>query len=296
MGLTGLDVDAAAEDDTGIGGASLSRDYEAAKKAAGLPSDSRASQPKYLQVGRGKGLSGLLGSSIYAARFKLDALTNELLEPLSDLLGKKDYLFEGDKPSSLDCLAFGYLSLMFYPGVPQAWLKEAIQTRFPRLMSYIWRMREELFGGEDVKAADVWSISGSEESEDRIESALHRLGLRLPWRPAPRRTIARVAMKVTREVTSSISFVSSFSRPHIHHSSSRQKESVVSQLPSPILVRSILGLSTVAAAALAGVAINQRRNPRHGDLVLWALRPAMGLNSFGQAGDFLSVFANQLPR
>ena len=150
LGLSSLDVAEASEHMRGPGAGTASSEYEAAKMAAGIPTDS---EPKALSMGRGKGLGGLLNSPIYAARFKLDALSNELLEPLSDLLQKKDYLLEGDKPSSLDCLAFGYLSLMFYPTVPQAWLKETTQTKFPRISRYIQRLRKEFFGGEEVNSA-----------------------------------------------------------------------------------------------------------------------------------------------
>ncbi|KAF2202586.1 hypothetical protein GQ43DRAFT_448003 [Delitschia confertaspora ATCC 74209] len=237
LGLSSLDVSTAIDSDDGIGGASLNRDFEAAKKAAGLPSDSRSNKPKVLQLGRGKGLSGLLGSPVYAARFRLDALTNELMEPISDLLGKKDYLFEGDKPSSLDCLAFGYLALMFYPSVPQPWLKETIQARFPRITRYISRMREELLGGEDIKPADVWSITHSEGTVEEIETSLHRLAMHLPWRPQPSRGITSGARTAGREIISSLSLLSAFTRPPNNDSSPSATKKTRSELPSPLLSR-----------------------------------------------------------
>lgn len=294
LGLSGLDVDTANEGDTEIGGASLNREYEAAKKAAGLPSDSRANQPRILQMGRGKGLSGLLSSPLYAARFKLDALTNELLEPLSELLGKKDYLFEGDKPSSLDCLAFGYLALMFYPSAPQAWLKEAIQSRYPRIHRYIGRMRDELLGKEDVKASDVWSLVQSVENDEEAGATLRRLGMRLPWRPRKVRGISSAAVTATQEMAQSLPFLSSFSQSEVYGVSGRhfQDKEPVSQLPSSLVVSSIMGISAAFAALLAGMAIHHRQNP-HGDLVFSALRPVGGWSSYGEAGDVLSVLAGR---
>ncbi|KAF2738459.1 hypothetical protein EJ04DRAFT_541381 [Polyplosphaeria fusca] len=155
LGLSSLDVAIAADDANQPGSGTASSQFEAAKRSTGLPSG----QPTSLNLGRGKGLRGLLSSPIHAARFRLDGLSNELLEPLSDLLKQKDYLFGGSKPSSLDCLAFGYLALMLYPTVPQAWLKETIQARCPRLLRYITRLRGELLSGEDTKASDVWTVS-----------------------------------------------------------------------------------------------------------------------------------------
>jgi sorting and assembly machinery component 37 len=296
LGLNGLDVDTANEGDTEIGGASLNREYEAAKKAAGLPSDSKASQPRILQMGRGKGLSGLLSSPLYAARFKLDALINELLEPLSELLGKKDYLFEGDKPSSLDCLAFGYLALMFYPQAPQAWLKEAMQTRYPRILRYIGRMREVVLGKEDVNPSDVWSITSSADNDEETGVSVRRLGMRLPWRPRRSPAISSAAVTATQEIISSLPFLSSLSRPVTHNTSGRplHDKEPASHLPSPLVVKSVWGFSTACAAVLAGMAIHHRQHPHEGDQVFSALRPVMGWRGYGEAGDVLSVLAGRL--
>ncbi|KAJ4326415.1 hypothetical protein N0V94_000090 [Neodidymelliopsis sp. IMI 364377] len=130
MGLDSLDVDTRAEESAGPGRGTASAEFEAAKRAAGLPTDS---QPSIMKLGRGKGIGGFLGTPQYAARFRLDSVSNELLEPLTDLLGEKEYLLGTAQPSSLDCLAFGYLSLMLFPALPQAWLKETMSTKSPEL-------------------------------------------------------------------------------------------------------------------------------------------------------------------
>ena len=83
----------------------LGSDFEAAKREAGIPTAETGAQPNMLSMGRGKGLQGFLSSPIYAARFKLDTLTNELLEPLFVFLGKKNYKNEGGRPSSFECIA-----------------------------------------------------------------------------------------------------------------------------------------------------------------------------------------------
>jgi sorting and assembly machinery component 37 len=282
-------MNTAEQDSSKSGGRSLASNFEAAKKDAGIPT-----QPKVLSMGRKAGIQGLLSSPIYAARFKLDNLSNELLEPLASLLGKKDYLLEGGKPSSLDCLAFGYLALMFYPPVPQAWLKEALQARFPRLVSYIGRMRDELLGSEDVKAADVWSLSSRRRDDADIESVLHNLGLHLPWRPPPSQSLYLPVVKATQEIVNNLPLVSTISkRPAIIQADSTQPaEKARSSLPSPFALNVFLAFSAAATAAIASIAIHHRRSPREGDLIFWALRPQP--KGLGEAGNILSVLANQL--
>lgn len=182
-----MDVNDAGQGARGPGSDTASSEYEAAKRAAGIPGSENS---KVYSMGRGKGLGGLLGSPMYAASFKLDALSNELLRPLSDLLGKNDYLLAGDKPSSLDCLAFGYLALMLYPPVPQAWLKEAIQTKYPRIFRYIRRLREDLLGKGDIHSSEVWDIASSGASTR----------LSLPWQPRPRKAAYSHLLLAAREI------------------------------------------------------------------------------------------------
>ncbi|KAF2270822.1 hypothetical protein CC78DRAFT_1263 [Lojkania enalia] len=287
QGLSSLDINAAGDDSTHPGSGTSGSEFEAAKRAAGLPSGNRATLPNALNLGRGKGIRGIFNSPIYAVRFKLDALINELLEPLLDLLGKKDYLLDGSKPSSLDCIALGFLSLMLYPDVPQAWLKEAIQTRFPRLLRYIRCMREELLGGEEVQVADVWLISHSTNSPKH--------SLRLPWHPSPSRTPLFTIVTTAREVTTKLPLLSALLRPAVTYQIDDRKlaKSIPSSLPSPLFINSLCSLSVALAAALVGAAISHRRSPRSGDLVFQALRPNL---RFGEAGNVLSVLAYQLPK
>ncbi|KAF2254610.1 hypothetical protein BU26DRAFT_417413 [Trematosphaeria pertusa] len=225
LGLSSLDVHEASQEAHGLGSGTASSEYEAAKRAAGLPSDSK---PNVFQMGRGKGLGGLLSAPIYAARFKLDTLSNELLDPLSDLLGKKGYLLEDEQPSSLDCLAFGYLALMLYAPVPQAWLKETIQTKHPRIARYIQRLREELLGAEETKAAEVWSASSGCASDAKWL---------LPWRRKPS---PKVSPQLARDVVSNIpllSYIPGFQRNTIQADSLEVARKSSTSLPSAVFSR-----------------------------------------------------------
>jgi hypothetical protein len=279
MGLGSLDVDTTAEEGFVPGRGTASSEYEAAKRAAGLPTES---QPKPLRMGRGK---GLLGTPVYAARFRLDALSNELLEPLADLLGRAEYLIKGSQLSSLDCLAFGYLSLLYYPAIPQAWLKETIQTRFPRIASYIRRLREEVFSSENINAADVWSIS--------VGSAEATRGVLLPWQ-ARSQSLTFSALSGAREIFGNLPLISSCvqgtSIAHLEPQTNSTMQR--SRLPSPIFTNTLLGVAAAATVVLASLAVHHRRSPREGALIFWAHRPSVGL---GEAGNILSVLANQIP-
>ncbi|KAI4713176.1 hypothetical protein J4E89_002155 [Alternaria sp. Ai002NY15] len=281
MGLSSLDVDTTAEEGFVPGRGTASSEYEAAKRAAGIPTES---QPSAMSMGRGKGLGGLLGGQVYAARFRLDALSGELLDPLSDLLGKHDHLFSGEQPSSLDCLAFGYLSLLYYPTVPQAWLRETIQTKYPRIGAYIRKLRKEFFYTDEVDPVDVWSVSTGAKKSLRSTS--------LPW-TARSQTLASSTVASAREILGNIPGLSALSRRHnvVVSEPTLVSKRIRSELPSPLFVSTLLGVTTVFAVGLASLAVHHRRSPREGELIFWALRPTTGL---GEAGSILSVFANSL--
>jgi hypothetical protein len=278
----GLDVDTRAEEGFAPGRGTASAEFEAAKRAAGLPTDS---QPSVMSMGRGKGIGGFLGTPKYAARFRLDAVSNELLEPLSDLLGQNEYLLGTTQPSSLDCLAFGYLALMLFPAVPQAWLKETISTKFPRLATYVRKLRQDIFSNEDTSAAQVWAITTGSKSLVAEKPFL-------PW-TTKSQSFSSYTFTGVREVMGNIPVVSSLLNretilpPEPLPSSSR----ITSALPSPLFVSTLLSFTAAVAVGFVSLAIHHRRSPRDGDLIFWALRPTIGL---GEAGNILSVLG-QLP-
>ncbi|KAH9868537.1 hypothetical protein J1614_007609 [Plenodomus biglobosus] len=282
MGLGSLEVDTAVEEAFAPGRGTASSEYEAAKRAAGIPTDG---PPKAMSMGRGKGFGGLLGGPVYAARFRLDALSGELLEPLSDLLGDHDYLLRGSTPSSLDCLVFGYLSLLFYPSLPQAWLKETMQSKFRRLVKYIQRMRQHVFQDEVTDPSKVWSTMTGSANASR--------GMLLPWQPR-RQTLASSAAACTREILGNVPVLSlPFQRQSfvvLEPQSVPRNEK--SELLSPLSVNCLVCVTTAFAVGLASLAVHHRRSPRDGALIFWALRPSVGL---GEAGNILSILAHQMP-
>lgn len=285
MGLDSLDVDTRAEEGTKPGRGTASAEFEAAKRAAGLPTDSK---PTAMSMGRRKGLGGFLGTQQYAARFRLDAVSNELLEPLSDLLGNNDYLLGTSHASSLDFLAFGYLALMLFPAVPQAWLKETISTKFPRLASYVRKLRRDVFTDEVVDPAHVWAVT-----TDSAESVTEMPTLnKLPWAARPQ-SFTHHTSTALQEVFGNIPVISSLlEREAVTNEESVSRPScIVSELPSPRSVNTLLGLTAAVAVGFVSLAVQHRRSPREGEIIFWALRPAFGL---GEAGNIFNVLG-QLP-
>ena len=127
MGLSSLDVDAAQEE-------------EDKKESAGLT----AQIPKSLRKPR-QTVTSLLARNQQKNRFRLDAVTEDFFEPLSNMLDTKKWLL-GDHVSSADCLALAYLALMHTPQWQHAWLGEALRTKHSKLDEWAHRHVTGTFG------------------------------------------------------------------------------------------------------------------------------------------------------
>ncbi|KAJ4397426.1 hypothetical protein N0V93_001654 [Gnomoniopsis smithogilvyi] len=87
----------------------------------------------------------------HAALFRLEAAGIECLGVLADLKGRHDegrFFYAGQRATTLDCLAFGYLSLMLVPEVPRPWLRDLLRRRYDCLCVFVDGVRDELFGGD----------------------------------------------------------------------------------------------------------------------------------------------------
>lgn len=81
-----------------------------------------------------------------AVAIRLYGLTEDCLSVLDDFMKSSDdekpmSFFETEKPTSLDCLAYGYLVLMRDAPVPRSFLKDWIVTKAPRLSKFIDGMK-----------------------------------------------------------------------------------------------------------------------------------------------------------
>ncbi|KAE8321559.1 Tom37 C-terminal domain-containing protein [Aspergillus sergii] len=140
LGLSSLDLQAIEDQ--------RQREHSAAVAAGQIP-------PNFIRRPRDT-VTGLLGKTSQQNQFRLDALTGELFEPLEEILGDKVYLLTGENegPSSLDCLAVGYLSLALVPELSFSWLRDAMKSKAPRLTVYTERMRQQCYGlGAEVSHA-----------------------------------------------------------------------------------------------------------------------------------------------
>jgi sorting and assembly machinery component 37 len=155
LGLSSLDLEANEEERT--------RERSAAAAAGQIPKNLIA-RPR-------ETVSTLLGKTAQNSRFRLEALTADLFEPLEQLLAGKAYLLSDQEPSTLDALVVGYLSFGLVPGLPAPWFAEALQSKAPRLAKYVARVRDECFGVVDV--ADAFKDTPSPSSK-------------LPWRQPER--------------------------------------------------------------------------------------------------------------
>ena len=90
-----------------------------------------------------------------AERIKQVAIAANFLQAIQSRLGEGRYFF-GDKPSSLDCLAAGYLSLGLYAELPNGWLREEMLAQHGRLCTYVGEVRGKMLG-DDVDVVAVMS-------------------------------------------------------------------------------------------------------------------------------------------
>lgn len=154
LGLSDLNIDEQPEDKK--------------KQAAAASEDSRGflKVPERLRSSLNRGVKAAL-SPEHAALFRLEAAGVECLGVLADLKGRHDagrFFLGGQRATTLDCLAFGYLSLMLVPEVPRPWLRDMMRRRYDCLCVFVDGVRDELFGG-DVASSLPWVITEKVKSE-----------------------------------------------------------------------------------------------------------------------------------
>lgn len=181
LGLSSLDVDAAQKEaelkqDTGL--------------AAQIPE--RLRKPK-------ETVSKLLGQNAAKDRFRLDAVTAEFMEPVEDLLGRKEYLLS-DSMSSVDCLAIGYLALMQRTDQPHGWLKAALTEEHGRLGKWSEKIVKTSF-----ESALPWLASASVTGAERWLAVMGNLVAALPVVGRSHATIELPQVRSTQATTVHVS-------------------------------------------------------------------------------------------
>jgi sorting and assembly machinery component 37 len=130
------------------------RDHSAAVASGQIPPN-LIQQPK-------ETVSKLLGRTAKSNHFRLEGLTADFFEPLEAMIAKKPVLLPADEensPSSLDCLAIGYLSLALTPDLAFPWLRDAMRAKAPLLTAYTERMRARVFPALPWREPERISVS-----------------------------------------------------------------------------------------------------------------------------------------
>ncbi|KAI9656241.1 MAG: hypothetical protein M1821_004904 [Bathelium mastoideum] len=171
LGLSALDID---KDD------SQASTNERADSA--LPSEESV-KPRSLLLPRKETIRSMLSGHQYTGRFKLDALMSAFFDPLSSLLSSKEYLLSSSHPTTLDCLATGYLALALSPRPPQPWLRNTLNTKYPSLRAYTTRMLHLVFDSVPINSADIRSLNALRDPEV-VSRFRTEKGYSLPWSPS----------------------------------------------------------------------------------------------------------------
>ena len=146
-------------------------------------------------------VSGLLRRREHSAVFKLHALADNFFEPLQEMLGGSDYFLERAEMSEVDCLAYGYLSLMFYPDMPQNWLKTTLMLKYGKLVSFVERVNGEL--NMKTKVEEVMALAEC-TSEQEIVAMRKENGMTLPWTSPATSSIVDVVSTISSDLFSRI--------------------------------------------------------------------------------------------
>lgn len=88
-------------------------------------------------------------------KFRLEAITDTLMEPLEAMLDGKQYLVDDENLTSFDCLCFGYLSLLLYADVENTWISESMKTRYGAVCEYVARLRRQLLRDSTCNVQEI---------------------------------------------------------------------------------------------------------------------------------------------
>lgn len=193
-------------------------------------------------------VSKLLGRTAQQNHFRLEALTAEFFEPLEAMLGQKAYLLaaeEDEMPSSLDCVALGYLSLALVPELTFPWLRDAMRTKSPRVAAYTERVRRRCFGQTRVEVAHAFSPQSAPSS--------------LPWRTPSRISVAAVSSTLLDTLAESTPFLRNIRTHNKLKAGAQSPDADLSDLERKVVSRAADAgkddLYASVAAVVGGVAV-----------------------------------------
>ena len=196
LGISSIDVDDV-HDDLSNRPPSLAQDVGKEAKEFEPETQKRAS----LLLGGRETVRSLLRRPEHSAVFKLHALAGNFFGPLQDMLGEQEYLLGTERPTVVDCLAYGYLSLMQFPDLPHDWLAKVLARKYGRLAEYLERLHLEL--NVATEAEDVMAL-GRCRSEDEVVEMRKVCGMSLPWEAPTRSSALDIGRTITTDLLSRI--------------------------------------------------------------------------------------------
>lgn len=233
LNISSIDVDSVHEDSNSSLGGGVGKDpnqqgFEAQAK-------DRAS----LLLPRKDTIRSLLQRPEHAAIFRLHAVAEEFFAPLRDMLGEKnEFLLGTQEPTEVDCLACGFLSLMLFPDVPQAWLAKTMKEKHGNLVRFVERMHKKLRLA--TKVEDVMDLANCVTQENVVGRRKAR-SMSLPWSPPAKPTILETVRRISTELVEHVAYFKS--PPTVVHLHSIRRSLWKEHLPTIIL-------GTIASIAL----------------------------------------------
>jgi sorting and assembly machinery component 37 len=198
--ISSIDVDSVHEDNSSsLGGVGQDPNQQGF--------ESQAKDRASLLLPRKDTVRSLLQRPEHAAIFRLHAVAEEFFAPLRDMMGEgNQYLLGTEEPTEVDCLAYGYLSLMLYPDVPQAWLAKTMKEKHANLVSFVERMHKKL--ELETKAADVMDLAHCKTREN-VTGRRKARSMSLPWSPPAKPTILETVSRISTELVEQIPYFKS---------------------------------------------------------------------------------------
>ena len=154
-------------------------------------------------VKKSETVSSVLTKTAQQNQIRLEGMTRAFIEPLDELREKKKYLLSEELPSTLDCLALGYLSLAVLPELPYPWLRDAIKSETPGLVGYLERLRSHCFGGT-VNVNKALLLPSPQETHTQTGLRHHH---ELPWQAPQRLNFAGIGLRMWNTLLDSIPVV-----------------------------------------------------------------------------------------
>ena len=233
-------------------------------------------------LGKRETIRSMLQKPEYAGAFRLKNLADAFFEPLQAFLAEKEYLLDTGAPTSLDYLAYGYLSLMLYPHLVQNWLSDAMRKKYSRLASYVERISSYTDTQVDDKTI---SALFQKQSSDESGSMQGNVRSGLPWTRPQAQGLLSIVSHISNDLLRRVPIIGS---------SDQLSELATKDHDETVFGRYLPGLVGLVSTAMAlgGYWIYQNEIWPRGEAVQIFGRKR--LTDYGEAGSALAALSNQL--